>query len=62
MDMKYTITIPKEFRYEYIRDKFKETFEKLLSDIEGKADDTTLKKVNQLEQAFLTSEASLMIK
>lgn len=44
MDMKYTITIPKEFRYEYIRDKFKETFEKLLSDIEGKADDTTLKK------------------
>lgn len=57
MDMKYTITIPKEFRYEYIRDKFKETFEKLLSDIEGKADDTTLKKVNQLEQAFLTSEA-----
>ena len=57
MDMKYTITIPKEFRQEYIRDKFKETFEKLLSDIEGKADDTTLKKVNQLKQAFLTSEA-----
>ena len=27
MDMKYTITIPKEFRYDYIRDKFKDTFE-----------------------------------
>lgn len=58
MDMKYTITIPKEFRYDYIRDKFKDTFERLLADIEGKADDTTLKKVNQLEQAFLTSEAT----
>lgn len=57
MDMKYTITIPKEFRYDYIRDKFKDTFERLLADIEGKVDDTTLKKVNQLEQAFLTSEA-----
>lgn len=56
MDMKYTITIPKEFRYDYIRDKFKDTFERLLADIEGKADDTTLKKVNQLEQAFLTSD------
>lgn len=58
MDMKYTITIPKEFRYDYIRDKFKDTFERLLADIEGKVDDTTLKKVNQLEQAFLTSEAT----
>lgn len=58
MDMKYTITIPKEFRYDYIRDKFKDTFERLLTDIEGKVDDTTLKKVNQLEQAFLTSEAT----
>lgn len=57
MDMKYTITIPKEFRYDYIRDKFKDTFERLLADIEGKADDLTFKKVNQLEQAFLTSEA-----
>ena len=57
MDMKYTITIPKEFRYDYIRDKFKDTFERLLTDIEGKVDDLTLKKVNQLEQAFLTSEA-----
>ena len=57
MDMKYTITIPKEFRYDYIRDKFKDTFERLLADIEGKVDDTTLKKVTQLEQAFLTSEA-----
>lgn len=56
--MKYTITIPKEFRYDYIRDKFKDTFERLLADIEGKVDDTTLKKVNQLEQAFLTSEAT----
>lgn len=57
MDMKYTITIPKEFRYDYIRDKFKDTFERLLADIEGKVDDTTFKKVNQLGQAFLTSEA-----
>ena len=57
MDMKYTITIPKEFRCDYINDKFKDTFERLLADIEGKVDDTTLKKVNQLEQAFLTSEA-----
>lgn len=57
MDMKYTITIPKEFRYDYIRDKFKDTFERLLADIEGKVDDLTFKKVNQLEQAFLTSEA-----
>lgn len=44
MDMKYIITIPKEFRYDYIRDKFKDTFERLLADIEGKVDDTTLKK------------------
>lgn len=58
MDMKYTITIPKEFRCDYIRDKFKDTFERLLADIEGKVDDLTLKKVNQLEQAFLTSEAT----
>ncbi len=43
MDMKYTITIQKEFRYDYIRDKFKDTFERLLADIEGKVDDTTLK-------------------
>lgn len=58
MDMKYTITIPKEFRCDYINDKFKDTFERLLADIEGKADDLTLKKVNQFEQAFLTSEAT----
>lgn len=58
MDMKYTITIPKEFRCDYINDKFKDTFERLLADIEDKVDDTTLKKVNQLEQAFLTSEAT----
>lgn len=57
MDMKYIITIPKEFRYDYIRDRFKDTYERLLTDIEGKVDDLTFKKVNQLEQAFLTSEA-----
>lgn len=54
--MKYTITIPDEFKSEYAGNKFEETFERLLADIKGKADDLTFEKVNQLEQAFLKSE------
>lgn len=56
MNTEYTIIIPKEFRYDYIRDRFKDTFERLLADIEGKVDDLTFKKVNQLEHAFAESE------
>lgn len=58
MDMKYTITIPDEFKSEYASNKFEETFERLLADIKGKVDDLTFKKVNQLEQAFLKSEVT----
>lgn len=54
--MKYTITIPDEFKSEYAGNKFEETFERLLADIKGKVDDLTFEKVNQLEQAFLKSE------
>lgn len=56
MDMKYTITIPDEFKSEYAGNKFEETFERLLADIKGKVDDLTFKKVNQLEHAFAESE------
>lgn len=54
--MKYTITIPDEFKSEYAGNKFEETFERLLADIKRKVDDLTFEKVNQLEQAFLKSE------
>lgn len=56
MDMKYTITIPDEFKSEYAGNKFEETFERLLADIKGKVDDLTFKKVNQLEHALTESE------
>ena len=54
--MKYTITIPDEFKSEYSENKFEETFERLLADIKGKVDDLTFEKVNQLEHAFAESE------
>ena len=56
MDMKYTITIPDEFKSEYAGNKFEETFERLLADIKGKADDSIYEKVNQIEHAFAESE------
>lgn len=56
MDMKYTIKIPNKFKSEYTNNKFEETFERLLADIEGKVADLTFKKVNQLEHAFAESE------